>query len=76
MAYENLQDALEQLISDEEYCNKLRFSPGKLALDFGLSEDECRTLQSGNSLNHIDKSIRPVAICCTCMADAVQPTEN
>ena len=76
MAYENLQNALEMLESNEEYCQQLRFVPGKLALDFGLSEEQCQTLESGNSLDHKDKSIRPVALCCTCTVAVVEPTEN
>lgn len=76
MTHENLQNALEQVVSDRKYCHELQFYPGKLALDFGLSEEEGRILQSGESLNHIDKSIRPVALCCTCVVAVVQPTRN
>lgn len=76
MVFEEIQNALEKIESNQEYCQELKLSPGKLALDFGLSEEECKALQSGNSLNHVDKSIRPVALCCTCVVAVVQPTEN
>jgi hypothetical protein len=76
MLSSNLQDALEKIGSDNEYCQELRFSPDKLSLDFGLTEDECNSLHSGDSLNHVDKSIRPVAVCCSCGVAVVQPTKN
>ena len=66
MSHKNLQEAIEKISNDSEYCETVVVDPERLQRDFGLNEEEMEILEGGGFPGMKDGTIRPVAICCTC----------
>ena len=49
MSHKNLQEAIEKISNDSEYCETVVVDPERLQRDFGLNEEEMEILEGGRA---------------------------
>lgn len=62
------EDAIEKISKDEDYSAEISFDPNRILKDFQISADDFGGFTRHGDFNHKIKEVRPIALCCTCVA--------
>jgi hypothetical protein len=76
MKEQNLQKAIERLISDENYSKTLVSNPDSLTKDFGLSGKQITALRPSDTPGMNNGTIRSTSYCCCCTCNFVPHPEE
>ncbi len=68
MVHTDLQEALKQLSTDEEFRKELANNSEGMKVKYGMTENGMVAIKSIDAIGIDKEELRPVAFCCTCLA--------